>query len=159
MANWCTNWVIFSGEETQIKKANAMFKTMQEKEKETNEGQIPSFMAEPKEGFFFEIYEDESEIISYSTKWSPNINDLIEIANHFKLGFEVLYEEIGNQIFGKAIFTAGNSEAKKYDLASEDFEECQYDEDADIYKYNGEEYESDSEILQTIFQKKFNFSY
>jgi hypothetical protein len=159
MANWCANWVNFSGEKTQIEKVNAMFKAMQKKEKETNLGQVPLFTERPKEGFFFEIYTDEIEIVSYSTKWTPNVANLIEIANYFDLGFEVLYEEFGNQIFGKAIFTAGNSEAKKYDLTSKDFEEYEFDEDSDTYKYEGEEYESESEILETIFEKKFNFKY
>ena len=159
MANWAQNWVNFSGEETQIKKVNAMFKAMQEKEKETNCGQIPPFMEVPKQDWFFEICEDDSEIISYATKWSPNVLDLIEIANHFNLNFEVRYEETANNIFGKAIFTAGNTEAKYYDLTGADFDEYEYSEDNDIYTYNGEEYECDSDILEIIFEKKFNISY
>ena len=159
MANWAQNWVNFLGEETQIKKVNAMFKAMHEKEKETNEGQIPPFMKEPKQDWFFEIYEDDSEVISYATKWSPNVLDLIEIANYFNLGFEVRYEESSNQIFGKAIFTAGNTEAKFYDLKSEDFDQFEYNEDNDIYTYKGEEYECESDILDIIFEEKFNFSF
>lgn len=159
MANWAQNWVNFSGEETQIKKVNAMFKAMHEKEKETNCGQIPPFMTEPKQDWFFEIYEDDSEVISYATKYNPNILDLVEIANHFNLNFECTYQETSNNIFGKAIFTAGNSEAKIYDLDNSDFDLYSFDEEADIYTYEDEEYEGDSEILETIFEKKFNQSY
>ena len=159
MANYAYNWVNFSGEETQIKKVNAMFKAMQEKQKDTNEAQLPPFMTAPKEGYFFEIQENETDCISYTTRWSPNVLDLIEIANHFNLNFEVRYEESGNQIFGMAIFTAGNSEAEKYELEDSDYDLFSFDEETGMYTYEGEEWESDSEILESIFEKKFNFSY
>jgi len=159
MANWAQNWVNFSGEETQIKKVNAMFKAMHEKEIETNEGQLPPFMTEPKEDYFFEIYEDDSETISYATKYTPNILDLVEIANHFDLNFKVSYEESGCNLFGKAIFTAGNSEAKCYDLDDSDFDLFHYDDEADMYVYEGETYECESDILETLFEKKFKFNY
>lgn len=159
MANWCQNWVNFSGEESQINKMKSLFKAMEIKEKEMNEGQIPSFMKEPKQDWFFNIYADETDTISYETKWSPNTYDLVEIANHFRLSFEHMYEESGNNIFGKAVFTSGNIEPEFFDLDDSDFDLFQYDTENDIYTYEGQEYESNCEILETIFEKKFKESY
>jgi hypothetical protein len=159
MANWAQNWVEFSGEETNLQNLKSCFKAMELKEKQTNEGQIPEFMAKPKQDWFFNIYVDETDTISYDTKWSPNIDDLIEIANHFDLNFIATYQETSNNIFGKAIFTAGNSEAKIYDLDNTDFDLFSTNEDFEIYIFEGFEYESQDEILENIFERKFNQSY
>lgn len=159
MANWAQNWVTFSGEEVKLKEVKALFKAMEIKGEETNEGQIPPFVKEPKQDWFFDIYADETDIVSYDTKYSPNILDLIEIANHFNLNFAVTYQESANQIFGKAIFTAGNPKAEIFDLESADFDKYEYLEDEDIYLYKGEKWESYDEILEDIFKEKFNQDY
>jgi hypothetical protein len=52
MANWCTNWVNFSGEKTQIEKVNAMFKAMQKKRKRNKFRASPSIYRKPKGGVF-----------------------------------------------------------------------------------------------------------
>lgn len=159
MANWAQNWVNFSGEETQINKVNAMFKAMEKQGDLTNEGQIPSFMTKPKEDYFFDIYEDNSGTISYRTKWKPNTLDLVEIANHFNLNFECTYQELGNNFFGKAIFTAGNSEAKCYNLDNTDFKLYSFDQKGDFYLFKSKTFESEEDILMDIFKEKFNFDY
>lgn len=159
MTNWAQNWVTFYGEETQLKQVNDMFKAMENKEKLSEEGQIPPFMEKPEQDYFFEICSDEIDTISYTTKWSPNVDDLVVIANHFNLNFVSTYEETGSNIFGKAIFTAGNSEAKKYDLKKDDFDLYEFDEKADTYIFEGEKYECESDILQIIFERKFNQNY
>jgi hypothetical protein len=159
MANWAQNWVNFSGEETQIKALNKMFKAMKETGDKLNEGQLPFFMQKPKQDYFFDIYQDDSETISYTTRDRANILDLIEVASYFDLNFECTYLELGNKIFGKAIYTSGNSEAKTYDLEDADFELYDFGQDNDRYIYNGEEYESEEEILMDIFKQKFNFDY
>lgn len=159
MANWCQHWLSFQGEESKIKEVVAMFQAMEQKGKETNEGQKPDFIQEVKQDYFFDIYTDESEIVSYNTKWSPNLEDIIEIANHLDLNFECTYQELGENIFGKAVFTAGNSEAKIYDLESSDFDLYSFNQDKDIYSYQGEESESEEDILMQIFKEKFNQDY
>jgi hypothetical protein len=159
MAYWVQNWVEFSGNENNLQEVKKMFKEMEQKEQETKEGQKPSFVSEPKECYFFDIHTDETETVSYTTRWSPNILDLVAIANHFKLNFVCNYEESGNQIFGKAVFTFGEVKPKFYDLDDTDFELYEYHQGTDIYTYNGEEYECESNILETIFEKKFNIAY
>lgn len=159
MANWCQHWLTFQGEESKIKEVVAMFQAMEQKFKETNEGQKPDFIQEVKQDYFFDIYTDETEIISYNTKWSPNLDDIIEIANHFDLNFECTYQELGENIFGKAVFTAGNPEAKRFDLEKSDFDLYSFSQEDDIYSYQGEESESEEDILMQIFKEKFNQDY
>ena len=159
MANWCQNWVTFQGEESKLKEVKTLFEAMQQKEKSTNEGQKPDFENVVFLYWFFEIYTDELDTIRYDTRWSPNVDDLIKIANHFDLGFEVQFEETVNNIFGKAIYTAGNEEAQFYELHNSDFELYEFLQDEDTYLYEGEKYECEYEILETIFEKKFNINY
>lgn len=159
MANWAQNWVEFSGEESKLNELRETFKAMALKESETNEGQLPSFLKEPKQDWFFDICVDETDTISYSTKWSPNTLDLVDVANHFNLNFISTYQESGSNIFGKAVFTAGNPEAEIFDLESSDFDKYEYLEEEDIYLYEGVKMESYDEILEDIFEKKFNQDY
>ncbi len=164
MANWVQNWVTFQGEEFKIKKVYSEFEKMQNKENETNRGQLPEFFNDvPKQDWFFDIHIDDMQkdfvTIQYATKWSPNVQDLIEIANHFCLNFSTDYEESGNDIFGKAIFTFGNSEAEFLDLDQSDYDKFEYLEDEDVYLYKGVKWDSEAEILDDIFEEKFNQPY
>jgi hypothetical protein len=164
MANWAQNWLTFSGQDTKLKEVQAMFQEMEQKGEETNEGQKPVFLAEVKQDYFFNICSDVGEesfdyfTVNYDTKYSPNIEDVIEIANHFNLNFELTYQETGCCIFGKAILTAGNSEAQIFDLDNADFDLYECDDEGN-YTYKGEFWESYDEILEDIFKEKFNQDY
>ncbi|WP_426474835.1 hypothetical protein [Chryseobacterium balustinum] len=64
MANWCSNTVKFTGNEESAHKILQLFKTMMEQETKNGEGQIPDFI-QNKDGFFFEIYQDETDECSF----------------------------------------------------------------------------------------------
>lgn len=156
MPNWCYNQIRFNGSETNEKKVLELFTQLQAKELQEQCGQKPDFTT--SDDYFFNI-NIEDDLIIFETRWSPKIELCVEIAKHFDLNFEYTYEECGNQIFGKAIFTAGNEEAEELDLDSDDFDLYEYDEDNDSYIYNGETYESDTELQMLIWEKKFDTSY
>ncbi len=160
MANWAQNQIYFTGEEAKVKEVTAMFIEMQETEFRTKQGQKPHFINEVEQDYFFDIqaYEGDDQI-SFSTKWSPNIEDCILVAKHYGLNFTLNYQEPSNNIYGKAIFTADNEEAKIYDLSDDFFKMYEFDIDADIYIYEGEEYECEDDILEILFEKEHNFSY
>ncbi|WP_235830382.1 hypothetical protein [Paenimyroides tangerinum] len=74
MANWCSNTIVFEGNEEAIKQIEKLFQTMRSKEEQTKQGQLPDFVTNEKGGYFFNIYANEGDtgIFQYETKWSPN---------------------------------------------------------------------------------------
>ena len=132
---------------------------MMDKETETNEGQKPEFIKEVEDGYFFDIYAfANDDQISFSTRWSPNIKDVVKIAKNWQgLDFELLYQEPGNLIFGKSIFKDGLLTIQ--DLTEQEVNEIEFDHEGDFYLFRGEKYESEHEPLEELFKEKFNLSY
>ena len=154
MANWCSNTVVFEGKPEAITAIQELFQSMKEKEEKTEEGQLPEFISKDNGGYFFNIYWNEGDEgqFQYETKWSPNIEVIQKIAEHYEVNFTQDYEEMGNLIYGRATF---------YDklltdiyLEDEDFEQYEFDEETDTYHFEGEIYESDYEILETLLERK-----
>lgn len=157
MANWCYNRISFTGSEENLQKVIELFSQLREKEQKEQCGQKADFNT--KDEWFFSIYVEETDYISFESKWSPCIENITEIAKKFDLNYEYQFEECGNCVFGKAVYTSGNEEAEILDLSDEDFDLFMYDDEEDIYIYNGENYESDFEILENIWEKKFDTTY
>lgn len=154
MANWCSNTVVFEGEPEAIEQIQQLFKTMIEKQQQENCGQLPEFSDDTKGDWFFDIYQDDDVIgiFQYETKWSPNIEVVQKIAEHYKVDFVQEYAEVGNQIYGKATYS--NSILDDVCLSDEDLEQYRYDEQTDRYYFENEEYESDCEILEILLSRK-----
>ena len=160
MANWSSSWLTFTGEEANVEKARMMFKEMSDKEVQTNLGQIPDFIKEENtDGWFHQIMVDETDIISFEAKWEPPIQTLKVIGKEMKVDFTLDYEELGNGLFGKAVYNHKEDELKTYILTKEDFDQYTTDEETSTHTYNGQEYESEYEILELIFEKKHGFAY
>lgn len=157
MANWCYNRISFTGSEENLQKVIELFSQLREKEQKEQCGQKADFNT--KDEWFFSIYVEETDYIAFESKWSPCIENITEIAKKFDLNYEYQFEECGNCVFGKAVYTSENEEPKIFNLEWSDFDLFEFDEDNDYYIYEGETYESDSEILETIFEKKFNTTY
>lgn len=153
MANWCSNTVAFKGNKKAIGKIQKLFKTMAEKEQTEEKGQLPDFIP-LYNGYFFDIYQNEGDtgIFQYQTKWSPNLEIVQKIAEYYKVNFVQDYEEMGNLIYGKAMYK--NGKLTDIYLDDEDFEQYEYDEETDCYHFEGETYESDCEILETLLERK-----
>ena len=154
MANWCSNTVVFEGKPEAIEQLQKLFKSMAEKQQEENCGQLPDFVEDSNGGYFFDIYQEDdvTGIFQYETKWSPNIEVVQAIAEHYGVEFTQEYEEMGNGIYGKATYSEGILDDTA--LTDEDLEQYQYDEETDRYHFEDEEYESDSEILETLLSRK-----
>lgn len=154
MANWCSNTVVFEGELEAIEQIQQLFKSMAEKQQEENCGQLPDFVEDIKDGYFFDIYQDDdvTGIFQYETKWSPNIEVVQAIAEHYNVSFTQDYEELGNGVCGRAIFS--DKLLTDIYLDEEEFEQYEFDEETETYHFEGEEYESDYEILETLLERK-----
>jgi hypothetical protein len=154
MANWCYNRVVFTGNKKAIRQIQKLFKAMAAKENEENCGQLPGFVKHLQQGYFFEIccYEEDNAAFSYQTKWSPNIEVLEWIAKRFQVDFTLDYEEPGCLIYGRA--TCTNGVITDTYLEDMEFDTYDYDEENSTWLFEGEHYESDHEILQTLLERK-----
>lgn len=154
MANWCNNILTFEGTEKQIQEVDAIFQKMIDKEKQEERGQLPNFI---KDGntYFFSIDKQSEGVYRYETKWTPNLDEVCQIAE--KLGitdFVHEYDELNCLIFGKAISTNGN--LINYQLENKDFEKYELNEDECTYTFAGEIYQSEWEILDILLEDKIN---
>lgn len=154
MANWCFNTIVFEGNEETIKQIEQLFQAMKSKEEQTKQGQLPEFITDENGGYFFNIYSNEGDtgIFQYETKWSPNIEIVQKTAAYYQVNFVQNYEEISNLVYGRVTFT-DNVRTDIY-LENEDFEQYQFDEETDTYSFEGEIYDSDCEILETLLERK-----
>lgn len=151
MANWCNNVVWFEANETTMQKIKEMFLLMAQKEKETDCGQLPPFITNDGDWFFAIRWEAE-DVLYYDTKWSPNIEIVQQIADHYNVDFTLDYEELGCLVYGKATYADGIL-TDTY-LKQADFDTYQSDEETDTYHFEGETYDSEWEILETLLERK-----
>jgi len=86
------------------------------------------------------------------TKWSPNTEAVKQIAEHFKVNFTQDYEELGCLVYGQAIFE--NGILNDTCLDSQDFDSYELDDETDTYHFEGKEYDSEWEILDTLLERK-----
>ena len=154
MANWCNNTVDFEGTSEAIEQITQLFKSMAEQEQKDDCGQLPDFVQDTHGDYFYNISQDNESagVFQYETKWSPNTEALKQIAEHFKVNFTQDYEELSNGVCGRAIFS--DKLLTDIYLDEEEFEQYEFDEETDTYHFEGEEYESNYEILETLLERK-----
>jgi hypothetical protein len=150
MANWCYNTVTFTGEPDVINSLTCFLYELAQEGRRTGHGQLPDFITR-KEGWMFELGWS-GEFCFYTTKWKPNTNVLIEVADRYGLDFRHEYEETGNRIFGVSAYEDGV--LRTTDLDTEDFEVYCYNETTETYEFENEYYESSDEILQILLERK-----
>ncbi|WEK20453.1 MAG: hypothetical protein P0Y49_04790 [Candidatus Pedobacter colombiensis] len=155
MANWCLNTVTFEADETVMEKIRVLFLEMAEREILYFRGQMPPFYRR-EHGYLFEIDWREQELF-YLTKWSPNIDVMIAVADHYHACFVYTYEELAMGIYGMAIYRWG----RLWDiyLEPDDFTQFSYFEQADKYEFEGKHYTNEFEVLDILLQRKVDRIY
>jgi hypothetical protein len=166
MANWCSNYLTFQGDAVKINEVKKCFDEMIARQKEVQEGVAPAFFKDMKclDRYFFDLYtpDDDAPLdqtafnVQYETKWSPNIEDVTAIVKHFEVDCEYDYSETGNGIYGKFTYESATGTENDVCLDDDDFGKFNYLEASDIYTFEGNEYESDGEILETLLERKLN---
>ena len=154
MANWCSNMVVFEGNPEAIEQIQQLFQTMKGREEKEEQGQLPDFVPNTNGGYFFNIYWNDGDkgIYQYETKWSPNIEVLKTIAEQYQIGLIQNYVEMGNLVYGRATFS--DKLLTDIYLEDEDFGNYQFDQETDTYHFEGKDYDSDCEILETLLERK-----
>jgi hypothetical protein len=150
MANWCSNMVEFIGEHSQFEGLGKLFKAMAAKEKKERKGQLPDF-AEGDKGYLFDVRWEDG-ILYYETKWSPNIEVIVAIAGHFKMGFCYSYSEPGNCVYGETNYR--NGVLTDVALDWDDIALYEFDEETDSYRFENQNYENSEEILEILLERK-----
>ena len=152
MANWCSNRVEFTGEHSQFGELQSFFTAMAAKEKKEGKGQLPDF-ASGGTGFMFETAWEDG-ILYYNTKWSPNTDVIVKIADQFKTGFIYSYAETSNGEYGEATYS--NGELTDIALDWSDTDHYSFNEETDLYEFEGMDYESEEDILAILLQRRKN---
>ena len=96
----------------------------------------------------------DNDTVSYETRWSPNIEEMKQIADFYKTGFNYYYEELGNLVYGVARYE--NGVLTDTYLESSDFSLFDQIEDEDKWIFEGETYESEYDILEILLERKQN---
>ncbi len=150
MANWCFNTVTFQGNDVQIDSIQNLISNMRKQYMTTNQGQLPSFIDKQTE-FFFDM-EMTDNVLYYVTKWSPNLETMKDVADHFEVGFTFRYEETANGIYGEAVYKDG--QLRYIALEIDDFAKYSFDEANECYLFEGDSYENDSDILELLLDRR-----
>lgn len=150
MAEWCINSVVFIAEPAQLTEIQTLFLQMAVKAQATGEGQPPHFILE-HEGWFFDIVWKDNSLF-YSTKWYPNTDHLIEVADYFCVDFRHHYAEVANGIYGLSVYTDGVLTIT--DLDSSDLASYVFDPETKLYKFEDKLYENSEDILDILIQRK-----
>jgi hypothetical protein len=90
--------------------------------------------------------------LHYVTRWVPNMPVILAVAVCYDAGFTHRYEETGNQIYGQTLYADG--EIGEAELEEHDFSQYTYDEQREIYCFEGQEFDSDTEILDILLERK-----
>lgn len=146
MANWCTNFI-----HTDNQEVIDVFKELEKKEQEEKCGQTLDYFKDDR--FLFNIYVDEGHI-TCETKWAPPIDTVINLAKKYNCIIEIDYDESGNLIYGKLV-ADGQGSTDTF-LLDEDWDKFEYDEEKDLYIFEGKEWESDDEIKEILLERKLN---
>jgi hypothetical protein len=152
MANLCSNIVTFKGSSETLKQIENLFRSLAAKEALTEFGQLPDFIPSTFPYFYNIRWEDEQ--LYYTTKWSPNMDSVVEVSKHFGVEHTHFYCEPGCLLYGEAIYA--NGELKNILLNSSDFKSYEHDEENDRYIFEGKEYEDVYEIWEILLERKKN---
>lgn len=150
MANWCYNVVTFENNPNVLEQLKQLFESLAEKEKKEEQGQLPDFILNSKRYMFSINWQDETA--SYETKWSPNIEEMKQIADHFKIGFNYYYEELGCLLYGVARYE--NAVLSNSFLESSDFGLFEENEGDGIWTFEGQKFESEYDILEILLERR-----
>jgi hypothetical protein len=150
MPNWCSNSVVFSAVEDTLEKIRELFAQIEQKQQQDEKYHLPSFVTK-EEGYMQDIIIDKNRI-NFETRWVPNIETLIEIADFYQAGFTCKYDEMANGIFGEARYD--QSALIMANLDMEDFKAIRYDKQQKGYPCGQQVFEYEGDLLDYLLEQK-----
>jgi hypothetical protein len=150
MANWCFNTVRFTGEENRLTEIKELFQGMAARSIAEEKGQLPPFITS-EEGYFFEV-DFSGDYLCYQTRWTPNLELMHKVGKYFGVDYTHDYDESSNGIYGQANYRNGHW--RDIYLGDAEFEQYHYLDDTELYYFEGDTYDTDGEILETLLERK-----
>jgi len=156
MANWCSNSVVFTGDEQKCKAIYDLFGDMEARQRQTGHYQLPDFAKDDKGVMSDIVIHDRG--VSFETRWVPNLKLLMEIADFYDSGFVSKFNEMQTGVLGEARYEQGTLTLVSLD--EEDYKAVRYDFTRQGYPLGERFFEEEGDLLDYILeQKKLNDAY
>jgi hypothetical protein len=150
MANWCNNYLILSGTQTAIQNTIKVFAEIEEEQTRTGKYFLPEFVT-TESSQMTDIVINENTV-NYQTRWVPNLEALVQLANHTGVEFVSQYDELQMGIIGEATYQ--NKIFSNVRLDGNDLQQYHYDVGTATYLYNGQNYEDEWSVLMELLENK-----
>lgn len=156
MANWCNNYLTFEGEQENVNKVIELFKELREEQSKHGDGVLPKKMNpdEYENRYFFSIYVGDEDVM-FESKWVAPNEELKWMAEKYDVEITNWVEEVGCEYYGRVkYFPDGDMQEQL--LTVRDFEKFHFDEDLDMYIFEGDEWESESDVLEILWNRRYS---
>jgi len=105
MANYCSNTVLFLGDPTAVAELRQLFWEIERQQKLTRMYYLPDFVIDGT-GYVQDI-SFNGQWINYESRWTPNLNLLVQLAERHQVEFISGFDEMTNGIYGEALYSNG----------------------------------------------------
>lgn len=95
MANYCSNSVLFLGDPHTVNEIRQVFEQIESQQQRTNRYHLPDFVTGDK---------GHMNWINYESRWQPNLDLLVQVADHYQVDFISRFDEMSNGMYGEAIY-------------------------------------------------------
>jgi len=150
MANYCSNSVVFAANEPTLEKIRALFEEIEIKQKDHGKYYLPDFIKK-EGGYMRDIIVNKSRI-SFETRWVPNTETLMEIADFYQADFTSRYDEITMGIYGETRYDRNS--LIMVTLDNEDFRAIRYDKQKNGYPFGEQVFEYEGDLLDYMLEQK-----
>lgn len=167
MANSCINTVLIGGEPKNTQSFLAeLLKLKQQNDKNTDERVIPEYVTPSNgsnitEGNLYissieiDSNNDDENRFQFESAWAPAFGTIKAMAIHHQVNImDYQYEEPGNGVYGIYAYDFISEVDVKLDLSQSEVELFEFVEEIDAYVFEGKQYESSCDIIETLLNRK-----
>jgi hypothetical protein len=156
MANWCSNFVTFTGRSGNIEKLYSDIERLKQEQIEHGNGvSLLSHGNTNRYMFALDIQShDKNElIINFETKWYISIEDFKVICDKYKVNISCDYEEPGMGIYGNYQYLYGGLLDKVNEVPDDVMQSVVEDDDDGTVTYNMKTYGCMTEFVEEYLSK------
>jgi hypothetical protein len=117
MANYCSNTAFFLGDQNAVSELRQLFWEIERQQKLTRMYYLPDFVMDGT-GYVQDI-SFNGEWINYESRWTPNLNLLVQLAERYQVRFISGFDEMTNGIYGEALCSNGRLQSVYRDAYDE----------------------------------------